>query len=32
MIQYVNYNQLLGKEKFPGGYSSQGKLNNKGKN
>lgn len=32
MIQYTNSNQLFGKEKFPGGYSSQEKFNNKGKN
>lgn len=32
MIQYINSNQLFGKEKFPGGYSSQEKFNNKGKN
>lgn len=28
MIQYVNSNQEFGKEKIPGGYSRQGKLNN----
>lgn len=30
MIQYTNPNQQFGKEKIPGGYSSQEKLNNKG--
>lgn len=30
MIQYLNSNQQFGKEKIPGGYSSQEKLNNKG--
>lgn len=30
IIPYINFNQEFGKEKIPGGYSSQRKLNNKG--